>query len=77
MVSILLDGGADLNSVDANKLTPLHLAVNYNTGTSNASTDLEELLIHRGANLFAKDDANRVPLHYTFLKREKYGRILC
>ncbi|XP_060068797.1 poly [ADP-ribose] polymerase tankyrase-like [Ylistrum balloti] len=69
MVQVLLSGGADVNSVDINKCTPLHMAVSFNSGTSNASTDLEELLISQGANVFAKDIDSRMPIHYTFVKQ--------
>ncbi|OWF45703.1 Poly(ADP-ribose) polymerase pme-5 [Mizuhopecten yessoensis] len=69
MAMSLLEGGADVNSLDNSKCTPLHLAVSSNSGTSNASTDLEELLISGGANVYAKDNENRTPLHYTFVKQ--------
>ncbi|XP_033735456.1 poly [ADP-ribose] polymerase tankyrase-like [Pecten maximus] len=73
IAKVLLEGGAEVNSVDVNKCTPLHLAVSCNCGTSNASTDLEELLISRGANLFAKDIENRLPIHYTFVQQGRPG----
>lgn len=72
IAKILLDGGADVNSADVNKCTPLHIAVSCNSGKSNASTDIEELLISRGANVFSKDSDNRLPIHYTFIQQGKF-----
>ena len=63
---MLLEAGAEINYGTA---TPLHTAVLANLGTSNASTDLEEFLIANGANVFARDDKGRLPLHYAFITK--------
>ncbi|XP_045173685.2 poly [ADP-ribose] polymerase tankyrase-like [Mercenaria mercenaria] len=68
IAKVLLDAGAEVN---AGKQTALHTAVLANLGTSNASTELEEFLISRGANVFAKDEKNRIPLHYAFISKNK------
>ncbi|XP_052272329.1 poly [ADP-ribose] polymerase tankyrase-like isoform X2 [Dreissena polymorpha] len=64
VVRLLIDAGADVN---AGKFSALHSAVLANLGTTNASTELEEYLISRGANVFAKDEKQRLPLHYAFI----------
>lgn len=66
VVRLLLDAGADVN---AGKQTALHSAVLANTGKSDASTDLEEYLISRGSNVFARDESQRLPLHYAFVSQ--------
>ncbi|KAL4238217.1 hypothetical protein ACF0H5_002929 [Mactra antiquata] len=63
---MLLDAGAQQNE---GKHTVLHTAVLSNLGTSNASTELEEFLISRGADVFSKDDKQRLPLHYAFISK--------
>ena len=68
IAQLLLDAGAEVN---AGKQPALHTAVLANLGSSNASTELEEFLISRGANVFAKDDKNRLPLHYAFISKNR------
>jgi ankyrin repeat protein len=68
IAKLLLNAGAEVN---AGKQPALHTAVLANLGTSNASTELEEFLISRGANVFAKDEENRLPLHYAFISKNK------
>lgn len=65
---LLLDAGANPNG---GKQPALHTAVLANMGTANASTDLEEFLISRGADVFAKDEKNMIPLHYAFITKNK------
>ena len=66
IVQMLLAAGAEIN---CGTTTPLHTAVLANLGTSNASTDLEEFLISKGGNVFAKDEKGRLPLHYAFITK--------
>lgn len=66
VVKMMLDAGANVN---AGQMTALHSAVLANTGTSDASTDLEEYLISRSSNVFARDGKQRLPLHYAFIKQ--------
>ena len=61
-------GKADVNARNGSKRTPLHLAVNANSGSANASAEVEEFLIDNGADVFAKDKRGRIPLHYAFVK---------
>ncbi|KAL5008431.1 hypothetical protein ScPMuIL_014012 [Solemya velum] len=68
MTEVLLNAKANINVRDKKQRTPLHLAVNINTGRSNSSTDLEELLLHRNADPFVVDVRRRLPLHYAFVK---------
>ncbi|XP_052057851.1 poly [ADP-ribose] polymerase tankyrase-like isoform X2 [Mytilus californianus] len=70
IMSSLLNSGADVNAVDSEKRSALHLSVNSNSGSSDSSTDYEEVLIKKGANIFQKCSSNRMPIHYVFKKIE-------
>ena len=72
MLRSLITAGAKLDACDKRKRTPLHIAVNANTGGSDVSSEVEAFLIDKGANLFAKDARKRLPLHYVFVKIGKY-----
>ena len=50
-IKLLIGRGADVNAIDDTHHTPLHLASN--------SKEIAELLIDAGANVDAKDNANR------------------
>ena len=65
---ILLSAGANMNACDDHQRTPLHWAVNVNTGGANSSTAMEQLLVDHGANPFAADCRQRLPIHYVFVK---------
>lgn len=56
-VKLLLDYGAQVNTLDKNKLTPLHIAVRHNIDTI-------KLLLDNGAYLNAKDKDGNTPLHH-------------
>jgi len=66
---LLLDAGADVN---AGTFTPLHAAVLANVGNVNASTEVEEFLLSRGAKVFVQDEMKRLPLHYTFISQAEW-----
>lgn len=68
IAEVMLAAGADMN---AGEMTVLHSAVLANTGKSDASTDLEEFLLSKGANVFARDSQQNLPLHYAFLTQAK------
>ena len=68
IMTCLLEAGADVNAVDAEKKSALHLSVDSNSGSSDSSTDYEELLINKGANIFHKCNSGRMPIHYVFKK---------
>ena len=65
---MVLDAGANVNMTNGKKRTPLHLAVNANHGGADASSELPEFLIEKGADVFALDIRGRLPLHYVFVK---------
>lgn len=67
-VQYLLEKGADPNYTDLNERTSLHYAVDRAEKGSNASFDLENLLISHKADYNAKDKLGRTPLHYAFVK---------
>ena len=64
----LLEAGADVNTSDNQKRTPLHYAVNSTTGDFETLTEVEDLLIKYEANTTALDLHNRIPLYYAFVK---------
>ncbi len=68
MVQTLLDHGADVNPVDRKLRTPLHLAVNINTGGMNENFDLILYLLKQEGDLGRRDLFGRLPLHYVFIK---------
>jgi len=68
VAGILLSGGANVNACDDHQRTPLHWAVNVNTGGANSSTAMEQLLLDHGANPLAVDCRQRLPIHYIFVK---------
>lgn len=58
LITILLDKGVDINQVNKNLDTPLHLAVNY--GSDN---DLIDFILSKGANINAKNVKGDTALH--------------
>ncbi len=54
-MSLLLERGADINAVNANGDTALHVAVTK-------GDELVKFLVEKGAKLDAKDKYNRTPL---------------
>ncbi|XP_012945468.1 poly [ADP-ribose] polymerase tankyrase [Aplysia californica] len=77
MIQTLLQAGADLNAVDREGDTPLHIAVRSNKGHSDASTSLEEFLLDRGADVFAKNKSLLMPLHIALDKSQVDPIELC
>lgn len=66
----LLKHGADINAVNKDGRSALHLAVNSRLLIEgiNVNYDFESLLIEKGARLDLKDKDGRIPLHYAFDK---------
>ncbi|XP_022096541.1 serine/threonine-protein phosphatase 6 regulatory ankyrin repeat subunit B-like [Acanthaster planci] len=69
---VLLEIGADPNALDGKGRTPLHYAVNLDTGSFDGSPSIAELLIKYRANMFVQDVRGRLPLHYAFVKMKKH-----
>lgn len=78
VVELLITRGADVNSVNNRKLTPLHRAATYGIFKSEINNyssvfnanfkfkgfvEIAELLIHAGAHVNAKDERQNTPLH--------------
>lgn len=53
--------------------TALHLAVNFRAGETDASYDIEDLLIESKAKLNIRDNRGRIPLHMAFVKIAKHS----
>ena len=68
ILSALIKAKSSLSWKDNRGRTPLHLTVNANSGSADTSSEIEELLIELGADLYAMDVRGRVPLHYVFVK---------
>ena len=70
-VRALLDAGADVNAENEKGQTPLHLAVQVNSGDANITCELESLLLDEGAGAIDRDKFDRLPLHYVFLDKDE------
>lgn len=68
IVEKLIKSGAKVGDSDLKLRTPLHYAINADTGSTDMSTEIVELLIGNGASLMDKDIRGRTPLHYAFVK---------
>jgi len=78
VICLLLENKADVNTADKKQRTPLHLAVNQSVSSTDASFDVEELLLqhkaqvrthyHLHPQVNAKDYLSRTCLHYCFIK---------
>jgi hypothetical protein len=64
-VEVCLDRRTDRQ---ADSYIPAQTMVDSNSGSSDSSTDYEELLINKGANIFHKCNSGRMPIHYVFKK---------
>ncbi|RWS26208.1 Poly(ADP-ribose) polymerase pme-5-like protein [Leptotrombidium deliense] len=71
-VKSLVANGADVNAVNKDGSTPLHLLVNARTGETDTIYDVEEFLIESGASLSIRDKIGRIPLHYAFVKTNNH-----
>ena len=56
---LLIEHGAEINSVNDNALTPLHFATMW----KDCDQTMAKLLLEEGADYHAKDDQGRTPLH--------------
>ena len=68
ILRVLCENGANTNLVDKKQRTPLHIAFNSATTSSNASFNIESLLLLYGGNINQVDYKKRSPLHYAFVK---------
>ena len=57
VISLLLDGGADINARSISGSTPLHLAASFQTA------EIVALLLDRGADINSRDMDGETPLH--------------
>jgi ankyrin repeat protein/predicted DNA-binding WGR domain protein len=69
IVRALCQAGANPNISNQKGRIALHLAFHSATTSSNASFDIESVLLLHNSNINAVDKHGRVPLHYAFLKK--------
>ncbi|KAG4073918.1 hypothetical protein HA402_014123 [Bradysia odoriphaga] len=69
----LVEKNIDLDAVNKDGRTALHLAVNFRAGETDASYDIEDLLIESKAKLNIRDHRGRIPLHMAFVKIGKHS----
>ena len=67
----MLTMGVGIDPLNNDKQTPLHLAVNSNSGGADATSEMEEFLVEQGADVFAQDVDGSLPLHYALVKIDK------
>jgi len=66
-VEYLTSIGCNPNLVDNQNRTCMHISMNQSTSSSDVSNEIENCLLSAGANLNAKDNYGRTPLHYAFV----------
>lgn len=71
-VEKLLELGASPNFKDLYNRNSLHQALTYSESGSDASFEIENLLIEKGAEINCTDNFGRTPLHYPFIKNQGY-----
>ncbi len=65
IIQLLIDRGADVNSENENRCTPLHAMCNhYKKLDVKHLIEVVKLLIESGAKLNVRDDNEKTPLHY-------------
>jgi ankyrin repeat protein len=64
-VKLLIESGANVNSQDKNKMTPLH----YNIENSKLNIELTKLLIEKGADINSLNNFNVSPLYISVLNK--------
>lgn len=67
-VKTLLQLNADPNYKDPFGRTALHHSLNGSSADANASFEIERLLLKFGAKINERDNDQRVPMHYSFVK---------
>ena len=67
-LGILLEKGANINQIDNKGRNLLHHAINMSAATADATFETEQYLIDQGIEYNLKDDKQRTPLHYAFVK---------
>ncbi len=64
IVKLLLEAGADVNALDHNDKTPLHIMLQHHQDTNRENSRIIKLLLDAGADLSLKDDEGAAPLDY-------------
>ena len=64
---------ADINQTDNKGRNLLHHAINMSSSTADATFDIEQVLIDLGININLRDNRKRTPLHYAFVKMQKWN----
>ena len=64
---------ANINQIDGKGRNLLHHAINMSSSTADATFDIELVLIDLGININLRDQRQRTPLHYAFVKMKKWN----
>lgn len=64
---------ANINQIDGKGRNLLHHAINMSSSTADATFDIEQVLIDLGININLRDQRQRTPLHYAFVKMKKWN----
>ena len=64
---------ANINQIDGKGRNLLHHAINMSSSTADATFDIEQVLIDVGININLRDQRQRTPLHYAFVKMKKWN----
>jgi len=64
----LVQHGADINKRDHKNRNILHFAINQSSASSDATFEMEQLIISLGVDINCVDKRLRTPLHYAFVK---------
>ena len=71
LAKMLIQNGANVNAVNQNSLTPLHLAVNDD------EIDVAKILIENGANIELQDNEGLTPFHQAYSKNDsEFAKLL-
>ena len=66
-VEYLASAGCNPNLVDSQNRTCMHISMNQTSSSSDVSNEIENCLLSAGADLNARDNYGRTPLHYAFV----------
>lgn len=76
IVDLLIKAGANVNAVDANSNTPLHLVERETHRDKRNTFAIVELLVNAGADVNAKNEDNKTPLDLAKSDESKLNQLI-